>query len=530
MRALDRHTIEALGVPAALLMESAGRAVAETASAARAGGAVVVVCGTGSNGGDGLVAARHLRQAEVPVRVWLVGDPAGVRGEAGANLARARAFGVPVEAAAPPVPGPGDVVVDALLGTGLARSIEGAAAEAIGWIAAARARGAKVVAVDLPSGLDADTGQPHGTAVAADVTVTCGLPKLGLALEPGRSLAGRVLVARIGIADRAPEATPEAWLVTRAVAAAWLPARPRSGHKGRFGHALVVAGSRGKAGAAALAARGALRAGAGLVTIACPAPESAALQAGLPEAMTAPLAAGPEGGLAQHGVEDLLALAGERDVVALGPGLGTEPGTVAAIRGVVARCDRPLVLDADGLNALASQPALLKGRKAASILTPHPGEAARFVGLMAADVNRDRVGIARSLAERTRSVVALKGAATVIASPDGRVAVNPTGGAALGTGGTGDVLCGVVAGLVAQGLGAFEAAALGVYLHGLAGDRWQARHGDAGLRASELADGIPEARCAVQENEGGRGGDERGEAGDAGRSGGGGWLLPFPGA
>jgi NAD(P)H-hydrate epimerase len=409
------------------------------------------------------------------------------------------------------------VVVDALLGTGLTRDVEGAAADAIAWILAARERGARVVAVELPSGLDADTGQPHGPTVAADATVTCGLPKLGLVLEPGRELAGRVLIARIGIVDRAPDAAPEAFLVTRALAAAWLPLRPRSGHKGRFGHALVVAGSQGKAGAAALAARGALRVGAGLVTVACPAPESAALQAGLPEAMTAPLACNAAGGLAEHALGDVLALASERDVVAIGPGLGSAPETVALIRALVGRCERPLVIDADGLNALAAQPTLLKAREAASILTPHPGEAARFLGVTAADVNRDRVGAARSIVERSRSVVALKGAATVIASPDARVAVNPTGGAALGTGGTGDVLCGVVAGLVAQGLGTFEAAVIGVYFHGLAGDRWQAVHGDAGLRASELADGIPGALRAVREGHGEQGDDERSRAGRAGQ-------------
>jgi len=531
MRALDRHTIETIGVPGDLLMESAGRAVAEVALAERGpGGLVLVVAGGGNNAGDGLVAARHLHQLGVPVRVWSIGDPATLRGDAAANVARARAIGVAIGTEPGDLPGSGDVVVDALFGTGLARPVEGPAARAIVWIAAARAQGARVVAVDLPSGLDADTGQPHGSAVAADVTVSCGLPKLALALEPGRSLAGRILVARIGIADAAPDAAPDAWLLTRAAAAAALPPRPRAGHKGTFGHVLVVAGSRGKAGAAALAARGALRAGAGLVTVACPAEEGAALQAGLPEAMTAPLAATPDGGIAAASVAAILALADARDVVCLGPGLGTSAETVRAIREVVARVPRPLVLDADGLNALAQEPALLKAREAASILTPHPGEAARFVGLAAADVNRDRVGVARSIAERTRAVVVLKGAATVIAAPDGRVAVNPTGGAALGTGGTGDVLCGVTAGLVAQGLPAFEAAVLAAYLHGLAGDRWQARRGAAGLRASELADGIPEAWHALRESdERGVGGAERGSDGPGREPGRGGWLLPFPG-
>lgn len=530
MRALDRHTIETIGVPGEVLMESAGRAVAEAALGERApGGVVVVVAGAGNNAGDGLVAARHLHQLGVPVRVWATADPATLRGDAAANLARARALGVALGSEPGTLPDAGDVVVDALFGTGLARPVEGPAARAIVWIAAARARGAHVVAVDLPSGIDADTGQPHGSAVAADVSVSCGLPKLGLALEPGRSLAGRILVARIGIVDVAPDAAADAWLLTPEAAAAALPPRPRAGHKGTFGHVLVLAGSRGKAGAAALAARGALRAGAGLVTVACPEAEGAALQAGLPEAMTAPLAATPEGGIAAATVAAIFALAETRDVLCVGPGLGTGAETVRAVREVVAGAQQPLVLDADGLNALASEPGLLKAREAASILTPHPGEAARFVGLAAADVNRDRVGVARSIAERTRAVVALKGAATVIAAPDGRVAVNPTGGAALGTGGTGDVLCGVTAGLVAQGLPAFEATVLAAYLHGLAGDRWQALQGDAGLRASELADGIPEAWHALRESDGSSDGGAQRAGGGAGRKPRcGGFLLPFP--
>jgi len=547
MRALDRYTIEALGVPGELLMESAGRAVAEVAlGVLRPGGSILVVAGAGNNGGDGLVAARHLHLVGVAVRVVLVGDPAALRGDAGANLARARAAGVSVEGPPGPSCGPGDVVVDALFGTGLARPVEGEAAHAIARISAAREAGARVVSVDLPSGLDTDTGQVLGCAVAADVTVACGLPKLALALEPGRSHAGRVLVARIGIADAAPGVAPDARSWSASAAAAALPARPQAGHKGTFGHVLVIAGSRGKAGAAILAARGALRAGSGLVTVACPEGENAVLQSGLPEAMSAPLPETAGGGLAAEAVREALALASARDVLAVGPGLGTESSTQKAIAELVARADRPLVLDADGLNAVAAQPDVLKARRAASILTPHPGEAARFLGLTAADVNRDRVGVARSLAARTGAVIVLKGAATVVAAPGGRVAVNPTGGAALGTGGTGDVLCGVVAGLLAQGMGAFEAAATAVYVHGLAGDRWQVRHGAAGLRASELADAIPDALRvlrdgASEDGEGGPGGAagadgvRDGEAGegaeciarDAGlpRSG---LLLPFP--
>ena len=505
MRALDRHTIETLGVPGELLMESAGRAVAEAVLALRASGtAVLVVCGPGNNGGDGLVAARHLHALGVPVRAALVAPEAKLSRDAGANLARARAARVPIDGPRFRAP-QGGVVVDAIFGTGLARVVAGPAAAAIRRLRGARA-GSRVVAVDLPSGLDADTGQPLGAAVHADVTVTLGLPKLGLALEPGRTLAGRVVVARIGIADAAPGAGAAAELLTRAGAGRRLPARPPDAHKGSFGHVLVAAGSLGKSGAAALAVQGALRAGAGLVTLACPAGLHPILAVKCTEAMTAPVADTEEHAFAAAAEEAILALARERDVLALGPGIGRAAETCSLVRGLVKRLEKPLVLDADGLFALGSDPGALKARRAPTIVTPHPGEAARLLGIAGADVNRDRPSAARRLAERTGAVVLLKGAASVVATADGRMRINPTGGPALGTGGTGDVLTGVVAALLAQGLDAFEAAALGAFVHGFAGDRIAGRSGSAGLLAGELAEELPPAmeelraaaRCAVR--------------------------------
>jgi NAD(P)H-hydrate epimerase len=568
MRALDRHTIETLGVPGALLMESAGRAVAEAALAERAaaarGGDVLVVCGAGNNGGDGLVAARHLALLGVPVRVALVAEPRRLAPDAAANLARARAAGVPI-ATGPVRTAGAAVIVDALFGTGLARAVTGAPAAAIRRIAAARPC-ARVVAVDLPSGLDADTGQCHGPCVAADLTVTIALPKLGLALEPGRTLAGRVLVARIGIADAAPGVRADAELWSAAGAGAHLPARPAGGHKGSFGHVLVVAGARGTTGAAALAAEGAARAGAGLVTIACPAGVNEILEVKCTEMMTAPVPDGADGALAAAALDALLALARARDVVALGPGIGRAEDTQKLVRELAPRLARPLVVDADGLfpfaaagrarERAASGVAALKARKAATILTPHPGEAARLLGITAAEINRDRVGSARRLAEHSGAVVVLKGAATVVAAPDGRVAVNPTGGPALGTGGTGDVLTGTIAALLAQRIGgslpggplgpavvpgtgasrparrggsepfaeAFESAALGVWLHGFAGDRLAGRRGAAGVLAGEVAAELPEAMEALRRAAAGA---ER-RAGEPAAGPGAGLALAFP--
>lgn len=545
MRALDRHTIESLGVPADLLMECAGQAVAAQALRLRAALApeapLVVACGVGGNGGDGLVAARRLHMEGAPVRIWPLA-PRRFRGAAAANWRRAQAAGVPVARA----PGlAGALVVDALFGAGLSRPVAGEAAAAIRRIRAARQRrpGCRVLSVDLPSGLDADTGQPLGIAVAADCTLTVGLPKLGLALPPGRGLAGRVQVARIGIADAAPDCAPGAELWTRRAAAARLPLRPADSHKGSFGHVLVVAGSRGKSGAAALAAAGAARSGAGLVTIACPESVHAAVAAHSAEAMSAALPETPAGALSLAAEREILALAaalgarggaaqrsgkargkerGEdvarrgaaregsgRLAVVLGPGLSREPQSLELARRLALQLRAPLVLDADAAVAFAGALPTLAARRAPCVLTPHPGEAAALLGITVAQINRDRVGAARSLAGQSGAVALLKGAATVAAAPGRRSVVNPTGGPLLAAGGSGDVLAGVVGGLLAQGLDGLEAAALAAYVHGAAADRLAAHRGSVGTLAGELAAALPETLHALA-----REGEARAEAFD----------------
>jgi len=507
MRGLDRHAIETLGVPGELLMENAGCAVARAVLALRPpGGAVVVVCGAGNNGGDGWVVARQLHGLGVSVRaVWLA-DPGTLTGDASASFERARAAGVTAGPLGAELPG-ADVVVDALFGTGLTRPVTG---EAAGAIRAINASGedAAVVAVDLPSGLDADTGQILGAAVDADLTVTIAAPKLGLALEPGRSLAGEVVVARVGIPEQAPGLSPEADLWTAEAAGLLLPERPEAGHKGRFGHVLVVAGSEGKTGAAALAAVAAARAGAGLVSLACPAGLNDILEVKCTEAMTQPLPDTPQRCLAAGASAQIVALAEERDVVALGPGIGTAEETVKCVRAVVEAIGRPLVLDADALNALVGHGQLLRRRAAPTLLTPHPGEAARWLDIRPVELNADRVGAARRLAEATGSVVLLKGAASVVAGPGGFTCVNPTGGPVLATGGTGDVLTGLCAGLLAQGCDAEDAAALAAFVHGAAGDRLAERRGDTGLLAGELAEELPATLEALRQ----RGLESLGEA------------------
>jgi NAD(P)H-hydrate epimerase len=499
MRCLDRYTIETLGVPGELLMECAGRVVAaEVLSELASGSSVWVVCGSGNNGGDGLVVARHLHLLGVAVRIVWLGDPSRLRGDPASNWKRAQAIGVPV-APARWRPQPGDVLVDAIFGTGLDRPVEGAAAAAIRKLCASRPA-CRVVAVDLPSGINADSGQPLGCAVEADVTVTLALPKLGLALEPGRSCAGRIVVGRIGIADDAPQLGRTAELWTRRAAAERLPERPAAGHKGSFGHLLVVAGSEGKTGAAALSAEGAARAGAGLVTIACPESTNAVLEVKCTEAMTAPVPETTAHGFASGAEKPILDLARDRDAVAAGPGIGRGDETLALLRRLCRKIERPLVLDADGLLAFIDAAALLKARAAPTILTPHPGEAAALLACSPAEVNRDRLGAARRLAEETGAVVVLKGAATVTAEPGGRSVVNATGGPVLATGGTGDVLTGVVGGLLAQGVDAFRAGALGAFIHGWAADRLAAHLGSTGVLAGAVSAEIPEAIQSLRES------------------------------
>ena len=527
MRELDRFTIDELGIAGEILMESAGRAVLDVVLDRHGreldtrAAEVLVLCGPGNNGGDGLVVARHLAQLGLPVRVGLLGDPQRLGGDAAANLARARAIGLRIEGEDVVLPERG-VVVDAIFGTGLARDVEGAAARWIDRVVRAReARGLDVIAVDLPSGIDADTGQVLGCAIAADCTVTLASPKIGLALEPGRSLAGRIFVAKIGIVDRLPgEIENEGVLAARLwrdeTVAGQLPKRAPGGHKGTFGHVLVVAGSEGKTGAAVLCATAAARAGAGLVTIACPRSLNDILEAKCTETMTIPVDETAARGFSESGLARIVALAAERDAVALGPGIGTAPDASALVHGLAEKIGVPLVLDADALNILARNVSALRARPAATVLTPHPGEAARLLGTTASEVNRDRVGAARELAARSGAVVALKGAATVCAEPGGQVVVNPTGGPNLASGGSGDVLTGIVASLLAQGLAPFAAAATAVYWHGRAGDRLAGLHGDAGTLAHELADALPAAAAGIRQ---GRRDESRGRTGT---------LVPFP--
>jgi NAD(P)H-hydrate epimerase len=497
MREADRRTIEEIGLPGAVLMENAGAAVAEAIRrrfpAARR---ISILCGKGNNGGDGFVVARRL--VDLGPRAYLLARKADVKGDARLHMGVLERSGASVaeiaDAAAWEVARAealaADVVVDALLGTGLSEAPAGLLGLAVRDLAGCAA---PVVAVDIPSGLSSDAGEVAWETPRAALTVTFAAPKYGHVLPPACDRVGELRVADIGIPRAVLAQTGHRlWLLEARDAAEGFPPRAPGAHKGRFGHVLVVAGSVGKTGAAILAAAGALRTGAGLVTVATPAPALPTVAAGRPEIMTEPLPVRASGGLDREAVDRTLALAKSRDAVVLGPGLGQDPGTPEFVRELVRRCPGPLVVDADGLNALAGGTGAIR-REAPTVLTPHPGEMARLIGSRTDEVQRRRVETARALAVETGAVVVLKGQRTVVADASGRAAVNPTGNAGMATGGTGDVLAGMVGALLARGCAPWLAATAAVYLHGLAGDRAAEERGQESLVAGDLLDALPAA-------------------------------------
>jgi len=512
MRGADRFTIDEVGLPGAVLMENAGAAVAAAIQELfPATHRPLVLCGKGNNGGDGFVVARRLRACGASV--VLVGRRSDVKGDALIHLRAAERSGVAVEEVDEAGVGAvaerlaaADVVVDALLGTGLKARPTGAVGAAVEALARSADAGSAIVAIDIPSGLPSDGGAFDWPVPRARLTVTFAAPKRGLVLPPGCDVAGELRIADIGIPRDALRGTLV--LVEDEDAAAAFPPREAGAHKGRFGHVLVIAGSVGKSGAATLAASGALRAGAGLVTVATPRSCLPLVATAHAELMTEPRPETSAGGLAEEGLDGLLDRARERDAVVLGPGLGRDPSTWRLVRAFAGRCPAPLVLDADALNALAPEGrdretvSALGRRSAPTVLTPHPGEMSRLLGRPVPEVQADRPGAAEALARETGAVVVLKGQRTVVAAPDGRVAVTPAGSPALATGGTGDVLSGVVGALIAR-LDGWTAAVAGAHVHGRAGERAGRARGPHGVVASDVAECLPAAIGALGSSGGG---------------------------
>ncbi len=496
MREADRRTIEDVGIPSIVLMENAGRqavAAMEAAFENIAASRVGVVCGRGNNGGDGFVVARTLVQRGVDTAVFLLGSVAEVRGDARTNLEVLGRIGMTVVEITNAQEwelhfselSECQLVVDAILGTGLHGRLNGFLETVVADL---NALGVPIVSIDLPTGVSADTQVVEGPAIEASMTVTLGAPKIPLIFPPADSHAGDLVIADIGIPlplfDELEGQHLE--LLTREEMREIVPVRTAESHKGDFGRVLIVAGSTGRTGAAHLAALGALRSGAGLVTVGTPRSCLPIVASMGPEYMTEPLDETPSGTVDFAAIDRILEV--DADVIAVGPGLGQAPGTAAFVQALLERTGVPLVLDADALNAFAGDPDRLVGRQeVAVIITPHPGEMARLLNIPVEAVQRDRLRHAREFAASHRVHVVLKGHRTIVAAPDGRTFVNLTGNAGMATGGTGDLLTGMLAAWFAQLLDAEAACKIAVYLHGTAGDLAEADEGEVALVAGDVA-------------------------------------------
>jgi hydroxyethylthiazole kinase-like uncharacterized protein yjeF len=493
MGAADKATIDS-GTPSVELMERAGYAVSRAVlklTSGSYGRRVVIVCGKGNNAGDGFVAARHLSQAGALPVIVMLEEPSSLSADAKTNqerLGRIPLFRYSRDRLRRELRR-ADAAVDAIVGTGFRGELREPAAEAVGLL---NESGIPVIAVDIPSGVNGETGAVEGPAVNATATVTMGAPKTGLVVGPGATLAGTLEAADIGVDTAKSEA--DLLLVTETDVADFLPERGSSSDKRSVGTVLVVAGSVGMAGAPALVARGAMRGGAGLVTVAAPEVVAISLHQIVPEGTTLPLPSTDKGSISPQAISQVLERAEKLDVVAIGPGLSTNPETFEFVKKILTELDKPVVLDADGINALAGDPEGLASRGAPTVITPHVRELGRLLGVDSAEIETDRVQSAKLAAQRSGATVLLKGFRTIVATPKGEAYVIPTGGPILATGGSGDVLTGLIAALIA-GAGperATDAAWAGAWIHGRAGDLLAENVADRGLVAADIADALPE--------------------------------------
>jgi len=500
MQSMDRRTIETFGLPGRLLMENAGRGATQfllQTFTGLTGKKVAVIAGRGNNGGDGFVIARCLFQKGIAVHVYLLAESKTIRGDAAVNLNLLRPLGIPVDEIADgsafnrskTAMRHQDVWVDAILGTGLKSDVDGYFREIIDFI---NALNKPVFSVDIPSGLDSDTGHPRGACIRAHATATFGFAKIGHMLFPGATYTGRLQIVDIGIPDHiVAEAEPSQHLLTAELIQGLLVPRPPDAHKGATGHLLVVAGSPGKTGAAAMAAMAAMRAGAGLVTLGAPKSLNPVLETQVMEAMTTALPETLDGLLAESAFDKIKDLISGKKCLVFGPGVGISPEIESLLRRTLPVLRIPVVIDADGLNNLAADVDMLKTADAPIILTPHPGEMARLMGASVRQVQADRLTCAREFARKYNLHLVLKGARTLIAHPDGKIYVNPTGNSGMASGGMGDILTGVIGGLLAQGYAPEAATHMGVYLHGAAADHLAEQIGPVGFLASDVMYAIP---------------------------------------
>ena len=501
MRKMDHLTIESFGIPGIVLMENAGRGATQILFDKfhdLTQKKVAVVAGRGNNGGDGFVIARYLAQKGIDVTVYLLAQSENIKGDAAANLKLLAPLAIPVIE----IPNQNvfsankaalvhqNVWVDAILGTGLKSEVKDYFRSVIDFM---NQSGKPIFAVDIPSGLDSDTGQPCGTCICAQATATFAFAKTGHMLFPGAKFTGTLEIVDIGIPPHIVEAVrPWQYLLTTERVRAYFNPRPPDAHKGNSGHLLVLAGSPGKTGAAAMTALSAMRMGAGLVTLGIPQSLNPVLEAQVLEVMTCPLPESVNGMLDESSLDVIRELLPGKKCLAIGPGIGTTADTQNLVHRMIQECTIPMVMDADGLNCLAGNTKLLKDIQAPAVLTPHPGEMARLTDTTPDQIQKDRIACTRDLAEKFKVHVVLKGARTVIAHPDGRVFVNPTGNPGMASGGMGDVLTGMIAGLITQGFSVESATHAGVFLHGAAADALEKTKGPFGFLASDLMTAIPE--------------------------------------
>lgn len=506
-RNIDRRAIEEIGIPSPVLMENAGLAVV---SAIRRrlgdlrGRRIAIFCGKGNNGGDGFVIARHLALAGAQLSLFLAARRDDLRGDALTQANIISRMGLPITelsnaADCATALNTADLAVDALLGTGIHGEVTGLLGEVIDQI---NASSTPVIAVDIPSGLNTDNGQACGRCIRAVETVTFAVLKRGLILYPGAAYAGEITLAPISMPPVAIEAEALDITFVDAVAAQKiLPERTPWAHKGSAGYVLIIGGSAGMTGAATLSSLSALRIGAGLVRLATPASLNAILEVKATEVVTVPVAETDAHSFSPEGLREALAWADQSRCVAIGPGLGRNPETVHGFLEVLPTLRVPLVLDADALNALADHPEVFEKLQAPAVITPHPGEMSRLLGKSTAEIQADRLAIAREAASRFGVITVLKGARTVIADPNGALYLNSSGNPGMASAGMGDVLTGTITGLIAQGLSPLDGAVLGVYLHGAAGDLAAASRGGVGILAGDVQEQLPAARqylCAEE--------------------------------
>ena len=503
MQEMDRQTIETHGIPGLELMEKAGRGATRVlldqfGDHLKAG--VGIICGKGNNGGDGFVIARCLAEKGIDVTVYLLAKTAALKGDAATNRERL----VPLDIGVTEIPDEDTfsktkpslsdhgLLVDAILGTGLTSDVRGLFKTVINFINALNRTGIAVFAVDIPSGLNADTGQPCGTCIRARGTATFGLAKIGHFTYPGAEYTGSLEIIDIGIPGSVVQAVcPKQYLLTSAQIRNYLQPRSADTHKGRTGHLLVIAGSPGKTGAAAMTAMSAMRAGAGLVTLGIAESLNPILETQVLEVMTAPLPQNQNGALGTSAVENIKKMEAGKTCLAIGPGIGQAGETQSLVKKIISQSRLPVVIDADGLNNIAGQTQVLKSLKTPVVLTPHPGEMARLMDITPAEVQQNRLQCARDFATNFKVHLVLKGAATVIAHPDGSAYINPTGNPGMASGGMGDVLTGVLAGFITQGFTPEAATHAAVYLHGAAADTLSKTIGPIGYLAGEVMNAIP---------------------------------------